>query len=155
MSLTIEVIDRNDTKTVERLVEIEKNAFGHGALSEWEIVPFIRHGLVITLKVDGVVVGGAQFLRDWREPDRAYLFGIAVDASCRGKGYGTRFLSACLEHLKISGIKSVELTVDASNTAAVRVYKDKLGFETRETRVAEYGKGEDRLVMIKALSGRQ
>jgi ribosomal protein S18 acetylase RimI-like enzyme len=33
----------------------------------------------------------------------------------------------------------------------VKVYKDKLGFETVETRIAEYGEGEDRLVMVKAL----
>jgi len=151
LSLEISVVRKNDTNTVSCLVEIERNAFGPNGLSEWEIVPFIRHGLVIALKADGKVIGGAQFLRDWSHPDHAYLFGIAVDPAYRGKGFGTRFLSDCCLKLKEEGFKNVELTVDAANLPAVKVYKDKLGFETVETRVAEYGEGEDRLVMVKAL----
>lgn len=151
MSLEIKIMTQNDTDTVSRLVEIETNAFGPNGLSEWEIVPFIRHGLVIALKADDKIIGGAQFFRDWKHPDHAYLFGIAVDPDYRGKGFGTRFLSDCCLMLKEQGFKKVELTVDAANLPAVRVYKDKLKFETVETRLAEYGKGEDRLVMVKAL----
>lgn len=97
------------------------------------------------------MIGGAQFLRDWKNASHAYLFGIAVDPSYRGKGFGTRFLSDCCIKLKEESFKSVELTVDAANSPAVKVYNDKLGFETVETRIAEYGEGEDRLVMVKML----
>lgn len=151
MSLAIEVINCNDVKIVSRFVQIEKNAFGQNGLDEWGIVPFIRHGLVIALKLDNEVIGGVQFIRDWRKPCHAYLFGIAVDPAFRGKGYGTRFLSDCCKLLKDDGINSVELTVDATNHVAIRVYKDKLGFQTMDTRIAEYGIGEDRLVMVKTL----
>jgi ribosomal-protein-alanine N-acetyltransferase len=151
LNLEIKVISHNDANIVSRLVEIENKAFGPNGLSQWEIVPFIRHGLVVALLLEGKVIGGAQFLRDWKNPDHVYLFGIAVDSDYRGKGFGTRFLSDCCLKLKEQGFSSVELTVDAANVAAVKVYKDKLGFETVETRIAEYGKGEDRLVMIKTL----
>ena len=151
MNLTVEVLNRNDAATVARLVQIDKDAFGPHGLSEWEIVPFIRHGLIAILKRDGKIIGGAQFLRDWHAPALAYLFGIAVDASCRGQGFGTLFLSECLTLLKEYGIQNVELTVDASNLAAVKVYRQKLGFSVSETRSNEYGDGEDRLVMIKTL----
>ncbi len=151
MSLDIKVIKNNDANIVSSLVAIERSAFGPNGLSEWEIVPFIRHGLVIALMLDGKVIGGAQFLRDWNNPDKAYLFGIAVDSVYRGKGFGTRFLSDCCQRIKQEGFKSVELTVDANNHPAVKVYKEKLGFITMETRIAEYGEGEDRLVMAKTL----
>jgi hypothetical protein len=59
MSLEINVVRHNDTETVSSLVEIERNAFGPNGLSEWEIVPFIRHGLVIALKLDGFCAIGA------------------------------------------------------------------------------------------------
>ncbi len=151
MSLKVETINNNDSHTVSSLVKLEKNAFGPNGLSEWEIVPFIRHGLVAALKLDGKVIGSAHFLRDWTHPNHAYLFSIAIDPSYRGKGFGTRFLSDCCIILKQQGINSVELTVDATNHPAVKVYKDKLGFKTTETRIDEYGEGEDRLVMVKAL----
>jgi ribosomal-protein-alanine N-acetyltransferase len=151
MNFAVEVLSRNDAAAVTRLVEIEQGAFGSHALSEWEIVPFIRHGLVAMLKLNGEIVGGAQFLRDWRQPHHAYLFGIAVDASFQGMGFGTRFLSECLTLLKEHCIQSVELTVDASNLAAIKVYQQKLGFETTQIRKGEYGDGEDRFVMIKLL----
>ncbi len=151
MNIAVEVLDRNDAAAVARLVQIEKDAFGPHGLTEWEIVPFVRHGLVALLKVDNEIVGGAQFLRDWREPAHAYLFGIAVDSSCRGKGFGTHFLSECLTLLKTYGMQTVELTVDASNLAAVRVYQQKLGFVTAEIRENEYGNGENRLVMVRSL----
>jgi len=151
MNITIEIITNNDASVVSRLVEIENRAFGTNGFSVWEIVPFIRHGLVMALRLDGHIVGGAHFLRDWKEPDLAYLFAIAVDPAYQGKGLGTRFLKDCCSILEQEGFKHVELTVDAANIPAVTVYKDKLGFETVETRIAEYGEGEDRLVMMKTL----
>lgn len=151
MNLEIEIVKDNDANMISRLVEIERNAFGPSGLSQWEIVPFIRHSLVIALRLDSKVIGGAQFLRDWKNASHTYLFGIAVDPAYRGKGFGTRFLSDCCKRLKEENFKSVELTVDAANHPALKVYKDKLGFETVETRMAEYGEGEDRLVMVKRL----
>ena len=141
MDIQVSVIKNNDAKIIEKLKAIEKQAFGDAGLDEWNLVPFIRHGRVIALLSDGEVVGGAQYIRDWDEPSRAYLVGIAVDGSCRGKGLGTRFLSESLALLAAEGVACVELTVDAQNHGAVKVYSEKLGFETVGTRKDEYGAG--------------
>ena len=151
MEIKVSVIKNNDAQVIEKLKAIEKQAFGDAGLDEWNLVPFVRHGRVIALQNGDEVVGGAQYIRDWDDPSRAYLVGIAVDSSCRGKGLGTRFLGDSLALLAAEGIKYVELTVDPQNHGAVKVYAKKLGFETVGTRKDEYGAGEDRLVMEKRL----
>ena len=147
MNLRISTIKNNDAQVIERLKAIEMQAFGDAGLDEWNLVPLIRHGRVMALAYDHEVIGGAQFIRDWDDNTRAYLVGIAVDSAYRGKGLGTRFLSACIEQLKTEGVRCIELTVDPQYHGAVRVYEDKLSFRTVETRINEYGIGEDRLVM--------
>ena len=151
MDIKVSVIKDNDAQIIEKLKAIEKQAFGEAGLDEWNLVPFIRHGKVIALWCDNKLVGGAQYIRDWDEPSRAYLVGIAVDGSCRGQGLGTRFLGESLALLAAEGIKCVELTVDAQNHGAVKVYGEKLGFVTIGTRKDEYGAGVDRVVMEKRL----
>ncbi len=63
----------------------------HGVWFRW-----FRHGKVLALKYGNEVIGGAQFMRDWSDPAKAYLVGIAVDSSFRGKGLGTRFYQLVL-----------------------------------------------------------
>lgn len=147
MANAIDIIESNDEHIIKRLMEIEKQAFGNAGLDEWNLIPYMRHGRVMALRDDEQIIGGAQFIKDWNDPLCAYLVGIAVDASYRGKGLGTFFLAECLSILKKEGIKSVELTVDPGNTGAIKVYETKLGFVTTQTRIGEYGAGEDRLVM--------
>lgn len=147
MDIIIEQITGRGIRVAERLARIEAQAFGAGGLNEWTLVPLIRHGRVFALCDGPKVIGGAQFVRDWDDTSRAYLVGIAVDSEYRGKGLGTRFLGECMGVLRREGIASVELTVDAANTRAVHVYREKLGFVELETRKDEYGPGVDRVVM--------
>lgn len=151
MNIRVDMIKDNDAQIVDRLSEIEEQAFGKAGLNEWTIVPLIRHGKVFALWHEREVIGGAQFIRDWEDPFRAYLVGIAVDKNQRGKGFGTRFLAECLAMLKGEGVNSVELTVDAANRSAAHVYQQKLGFVIVEEREDEYGAGENRLVMVRML----
>ena len=151
MDFVVEKLTEHDIATADRMTEIEAQAFGEGGLNIWTLVPLIRHGRVFALRDGQQIIGGAQFMRDWEDNSRAYLVGIAVDARYRGKGLGTRFLGECMDSLKHEGVKKVELTVDAANVPAVRVYREKLGFDTQEVRQSEYGPGIDRMVMQKTL----
>ena len=151
MNIKVEVIKQNDTQIMNRIMEIEKQAFGNAGLDEWNLVPYMRHGRVMVLKYHDKIVGDAQFVRDWDNPKRIYLYGIAIDYRYRGKGLGTRFLSECLFMIKEDGAEVVELTVDPKNDAAVKVYQSKLGFDIVADRKDEYGPGENRLVMERKL----
>ena len=147
MDINVKVIKDNDPEIVQRLMNIDQQAFGDAGVDEWFLVPFIRHGRVMALQLGGQIIGGAQFIRDWGEPFKVYLYGIAIDRRYRGKGLGTAFLKACIDVIKTDGAQCVELTVDPANHPAVAVYEKKLGFRITEERKDEYGAGENRLVM--------
>lgn len=147
MKMKVEIIDNYDNDVLEQLIRIDREAFGEGSINIWTLVPFIRYCRVIALYDEEKIIGGAQFIRDWKNSKRAYIFGIAIDAKKRGQGLGTYFLKECLTILYNEGIKKVELTVSSDNKGALRVYKDKLGFKITGERKNEYGPGQDRVIM--------
>jgi len=143
----VELIRTPETKLIQRLAEIETQAFEGGGLNEWTFVPFIRHGLVFCIRLQSEVVGVVEYMRDWDQPSIAYLIGISIHESHRGKNLGTTLLRDSMEELKHYNITNIELTVDPENHSAVAVYQRKLGFEVIEHRKNEYGDGKDRLAM--------
>lgn len=58
---------------------------------------------------------------------RGFL-GMGLKKTHRGRGLGTKLITAALEHARKIGLAKVELTVYASNHSAVRLYQ-KIGFE--------------------------
>lgn len=143
----IEQVQTVKADVIGRLVQLETEAFGNGGMNEWHIVPFIRHGRIYVIKRAGEIVGSIQYMLDWDDPQKAYLVGVSVSRQWRGQGIGTELLTESLRQLAEHSIKEVELTVDPENTGAVKLYETKLGFVVSEFRKAEYGEGEDRLVM--------
>jgi len=143
----IKLVHANDAQIVRCIVQLEKESFGDGGMNEWHLVPLIRHGRVYVACIEGEVVGSVQYLLDWENPLKAYMFGVAITKTWQGKGLGTEFLKQSFHALAESNIQEVELTVDPNNTAAVKVYETKLGFMVTDFRKNEYGAGENRLVM--------
>lgn len=146
----VELVAEIEPKLLERLVELEREAFGDGGMNEWHLVPVIRHGRVFVSKDNDIVVGEVQYMLDWDNPGLAYLIGVAVAGEVRGKGVGTTLIAESMQHLFADKIDSIELTVEAGNVAAIKVYQEKLGFEVTDFRKNEYGPGQDRLVMVLA-----
>ena len=137
----------------EMMIELEKDAFpGLGAVDEQTLVPLARYGKLLLYRQigDDRPVAVCECMRDYHQPDKAYIFGYYVRSDQHGKGLGTQFLEQVLDILRADGFQKVSLTVSEANQAAVRVYK-KLGFMTIEIRNDEFGAGEDRLYMEKAL----
>ena len=150
--MKVELLESVDLKLLQKLVQLEKEAFDVGGLNEWNIVPFIRHGRVYVAKQQQEVVGLIEYMRDWDNPRKSYLVGISIAKEMRGQGLGTILLHNSLQLLKKENIEEVELTVDPENLAAIKVYEEKLGFVKKDFRLDEYGAGENRLVMILSLN---
>lgn len=148
----IELVRKLEPKLIQRLVQIEKEAFGEGGLNVWNLVPLIRHGRVYVYKKDLEVIGVIQYMLDWDSPRKAYIMGVSISKEFRGLGLGTELLKNSLKTLSKENIEEVELTVDPNNVVAVEIYKKKLGFKVTDSRRNEYGEGEDRLVMILSLA---
>lgn len=149
--MEIELVQNVELPLINRLANIEREAFGTGGLNEWHLVPFIRHGKVYIAKNKDEVIGLIQYMREWENPQKAYLMGVSIAKELRGQGFGTMLIKNSLRALKQENIKEVELTVDPENLAAIKIYKEKLGFTSEGLRLDEYGAGENRLVMILSL----
>ncbi|MDF2569232.1 MAG: mshD [Sporomusa sp.] len=147
----IELVNTFNQKLVQRLVQLEADAFGSGGMNEWHLVPLIRHGHVYITRKNEEIIGSVQYFLDWGTPKKAYMMGVSIAKDHRGMGLGTQFIKETFTDLIREGIEEVELTVDPDNLAAIRVYETKLDFEVTDFRRNEYGEGEDRLVMKTSL----
>lgn len=136
-----------ESEISRQIIAIEQEAFGAGGMNEWFLPPFIRRGRVFVLLDRGIVAAVAEYMRDWDDPAHAYLFGCAVKKDYRGKGLGKRLMIRSLECLARDGFKTVSLTVDPENMAAMRLYTG-LGFTQAAFYKDEYGPNHDRLLMI-------
>ncbi len=152
MNISFKPIDHSDQNKLEQIMDIEKQAFGKGALSEYVIVPMMRYGKVYAaVDEEDDPIACAYFMRDMNDIGTAYLMSVAVLPVFRGKDVGTELLRYSLGHLQRFGITHIRLTVDPANFTALSVYREKLGFTVIENSKDEYGEGEDRLVMQKVL----
>jgi len=145
--MKVELLENFDLTLLQRLKQLEKEAFDVGGLNEWHLVPLIRHGRVYVIKQQQEVVGLIEYMRDWENPQKVYLIGVSIAKEMRGQGLGTILLHTSFQLLKKENIKEIELTVDPKNLGAIKVYEEKLGFVKNGFRLDEYGAGENRLVM--------
>lgn len=148
----LELVTTTDAEIIQRLVDLEREAFHIGGMNEWHLVPLIRHGRVYVYKRGQEIVGTVQYMKHWDDLQTVYMVGTSVASHVRGQGVGTRLLVESLLLLAEEGITEVELTVDPQNKAAISIYENRLGFVSTEFRPNEYGVGEDRLIMHLALS---
>ncbi len=147
--LNVYLVQDYDLKLLKEIVSFSEGVFGEASLDEWGIVPQIRRGNVFLLKEEAhkKVIGLAILMRDWDDDEKVYLFDIAIADEYQGAGVGFYFLESIIENCMDQGFKRMSLTVDVDNDAAIRLYKDKLGFKTLSREDHEYGKDEHRYEM--------
>jgi ribosomal-protein-alanine N-acetyltransferase len=137
-------------EVLKDLVAFERE-HGSGGFDKWLLPVFSNFGLLYVMREGGDLVGTAQLMRVWERPDAICVAGIAVRKDRRGEGLGTLLMSHILKDLKRDGFNEVRLTVSPENTAAMKIYCDKMGFKKRGMEKDFYGEGEDRLVLVKQL----
>lgn len=147
--LAVYLVQDFDNALLKRMVNFGLEIFGELAVDEFALVPQIRHGNVFVLKeIDRPkVIGLANLMRDWDTDDTVYLSDLAIRDEYAGHGLGYEFLKVIAFNLVDQGFKIMGLTVDTENKPAIRLYKDKLGFEIVEFKKDEYGQGHDRYYM--------
>jgi ribosomal protein S18 acetylase RimI-like enzyme len=152
MTITFKPVDHPDPEITEGILDIEQEAFGDGALSEYVIVPLLHHGKVyVASDEDGSLVASAYFMRDMADISLAFLLSVAVLPDLRGHDVGTALLNYAFSHLQRFGLTRVQLTVDPANFNALSAYREKLQFVVVDSAPDGSEPGEDRLVMEKLL----
>jgi len=92
---------------------------------------------------DGVVQGFYKVQRHLgRAAHVAYLGTLAVAPEVRGSGLARRMMQEALAKLAASGIRRVELTVEADNPRAIAFY-ERFGFAHEGTQRAAYKRSSD------------
>ena len=152
MTITFKAIEKPDTNIISRILDIEQEAFGDGALSEYVVVPLVRHGRVyIAVDEEDTAIACAYLMRDMTDTGTAYLMSVAVLPVFSGHEVGTALLSYAFSDIKALGISKIQLTVDPANFKALSTYREKLGFTVSDSSMDEYGTDEDKLIMTKEL----
>jgi ribosomal-protein-alanine N-acetyltransferase len=145
--ITIEIASKVDDELRDVMLSIDEEAFGPGSLNEWSLPPFLHYGRVYLARFDGKPVGIAELMRDWRDPELAYLYGYAVMRDYRGNGIGTALLRTIFEALPRAGFRRIQLTVHPENHTAMHIYEDKFRMSRTQFIPDYYGSGEDRWLM--------
>lgn len=148
-SLKVYLVQDFNLSLLKKMVNFGLDIFGDLGMDQWGLVPQIRHGNVYVLTEEGQhkIVGLAILMRDWEDFYKAYLFDYAISEDLQGRGLGYEFLKIIAGDLIDQGFDKMSLTVDVNNEPAIRLYRDKIGFESVLYSVDEYGKGEDRYIM--------
>lgn len=78
-----------------------------------------------------------------------WLMSLLVGSEYRGKGLGAQLIECWLNTACQLGYHSVWLTVAPQNTAAIKLY-ERFGFTRQQLEQDYLGKGQDRLIMLRA-----
>ena len=152
MTITFKAVEKPNPQIITRILYIEKQDFGDGALDDYVIIPLMRHGKIYTaVDEEDVAIASAYFLRDMYNTQLAYILSVAVLPEYKGYDIGIALLDYALSDIKELGVKKIQLTVDPANFDALSIYREKLGFLVVENDADEYGTGDERLVMAREL----
>ncbi len=148
-NLKVYLVQDYNVNLLKRMVNFGLDIFGDLGMDEWGLVPQIRHGNVFVLREESKkrIIGIAILMRDWEDTQKCYLFDYAISDELQGKGLGYHFLIAIIRNLETQGFTKMGLTVDIDNAPAIKLYKDKVGFEIVGENEDEYGEGHHRYIM--------
>jgi ribosomal protein S18 acetylase RimI-like enzyme len=148
--IEIKVIKDFNLSLIENIKKLEIENLGKAAaINEWQIPVIIRYGklIVAQLKRSGKIIGVCEIIREWKGTRIAFIHSFYICSKYRAQGIGKKLLKNALDILRDENFEQVELTVDGENKVAVRLYES-FGFEVKETRTDEYGKGINRDLMV-------
>lgn len=148
--IVIREIKSVDWKLVGEIAKLERRNLGRKAsINQWVIPVIIRYGKFIVVQKSGNnsdIIGVCELIRSWKGKYTAFIHSFYVDKRYRKKGIGKKLLQKVIDILKNDGFREIELTVNPSNEAADRLYKN-FGFKRVGLRKNEYGRGVDRDLM--------
>lgn len=144
-------IKERDFDLVEQLLKIDAAAYADGALEIFDLVALLRHGRVYVAVEYDEVLGSVYFLRNFDDPDCAFLYSINIVDPEATPNLATSLLNIAFADMKSFGIKSVEVNVDPTNYRALKIYRESLGFVASESMQSDLLGGDEILMLQKDL----
>lgn len=144
------IIRKMEEKDLDRIMEIEKDAFTTPWPKESFLLEITKNQLAryIVAEIDNVVVGYGGI---WLILDEGHITNIAVESKYRKMGVGKAIVEGLIYLCGKQGIKAMTLEVRESNISAQNLYK-KYGFVESGVRPKYYADdNEDAIIMWKKL----
>ncbi|MCK9223481.1 MAG: GNAT family N-acetyltransferase [Candidatus Muirbacterium halophilum] len=148
VKIEVEIVNRPDTDILNKIINIEKESFGIGAIHEWVLAPFILSSKVIVLKVNNEISGVSIFIKEFEE-DCVFYFTLALLKKHRGKGLGKYFFESSVNIIfeKFPKINKIRYTVDPENNFNNEFFKN-YGAKQTDFFKSIYGEGVDRNYVV-------
>ncbi len=144
-------IKERDYDLVEQLVQMESDVYGEDALDVFELIAMLRHARVYVAVEYDEVLGSVYFMRNFDDPERAFLHSINIVDAKQNPNLATALLNIAFADMKVSGIFYVEVNVDPSNYRALKIYREQLGFLASDSMQGGLLGGEEILMLQKEL----
>jgi ribosomal protein S18 acetylase RimI-like enzyme len=143
--LTTRVVTEAD---LPELLRVEREAFPGDPYPYFVLRQLYDiHGERILVLDDGESLHGYVLFVITSDRPVSWVMSLAVTPDQRSRGLGRRLMREVLRRLRAEGIREVRLTVEPTNTAAIKLYRS-LGFNSEEgVRKDYFGAGEHRLLM--------
>ncbi len=135
------------------IYEIEQNAFENDGYSIYFItqaLEFLSNSIFVA-EENNKLVGYILGALDQKDGNLGWFLNIAVMKGNQGKGIGYKLLEKLMDFFKESKCKEVHLTVAPNYSPGIHLYEK---FDFKKTKIIKnyFGKGQDRLLMIRDLS---
>lgn len=76
----------------------------------------------IVAEQDGELVGSISGYRPPQQADTLFIWQVALDPSCRGRGVARKMLAALFERVRVQGVCALETTISPGNRASERLF---------------------------------
>lgn len=151
MALEFFQIKERDTDLIEQIVKIEEEKFQGDALEVFDLIAMLRHARVYVAVDYDEVLGYVYFMRNFDEPDKAFLYTINIADPKANPNLGAKLLSISMADMKAFGIKTVEVNVDPKNYHALKIYREQLEFFAGDSLQLDLLGDEEILILQKEL----
>jgi len=116
-----------------RILEIERLSFDY----QWSQEQFVSSLKELFLVYEHETILGFLISCTCEIAKRAIVMRIAVHPDHRGKGIGSKLISAALDQFKCTNLKCAELDVEVVKNGAIRLY-EKFGFKIMKVATVNY-----------------
>lgn len=144
-------IKERDYDLVEQLVQIEVDSYGGEALDVFELIAMLRHARVYVAVEYDEVLGYVYFMRNFDDPDKAFLHSINIVDPQATPNLAAALLNISFADMKTAGIQTVEVNVDPANYRALKIYREQLSFVASDSMQSDALGGEEILMLQKEL----
>lgn len=144
-------IKERDFDLVEQLIQIEGSSYDNGGMDIFDLIAMLRHARVYVAVEYDEILGAVYFMRNFDNPDKAFLHSINIIDPQTYPNLGTSLLNIAFTDMRAFGIRLVEVNVDPSNYRALKIYREQLGFVASDSMQSEILNGEEILMLQKEL----